>query len=83
LRLSRIKLQIFPIVGFLLLAALCLAPTGARAANFTASLDRDTITLGETATLSLTFEGGQSKNVPTPNISGPARPKVSTSSTAQ
>jgi hypothetical protein len=70
LRLSRIKLQIFPIVGLLLLAALCLAPTGARAANFTAALDRDTITLGETATLSLTFEGGQSKNVPAPNVPG-------------
>ncbi|HEX3856325.1 MAG TPA: BatD family protein, partial [Verrucomicrobiae bacterium] len=37
---------------------------------FTASLDRDTITLGESATLSLTFEGGQSKNVPTPGVPG-------------
>jgi hypothetical protein len=40
------------------------------AASFTASLDRDTITLGEQATLSLTFEGGQSRNVPTPNVPG-------------
>ncbi len=41
-----------------------------RAANFTASLDRDTITLGEQATLSLTFEGGQPQNVPTPDAPG-------------
>lgn len=32
------------------------------AASFTASLDRDTITLGEQATLTLTFEGGQPQN---------------------
>ncbi len=42
----------------------------ADAASFTASLDRDTLTLGEQATLSLTFEGGQSRNVPTPNVPG-------------
>ena len=41
-----------------------------RAASFTASLDRDTIALGETATLSLTFQDGQPKTVPTPNVSG-------------
>ena len=35
----------------------------ATAASFTASLDRDTITLGEQATLSLTFEGGQPKSM--------------------
>lgn len=46
----------------------CLAT--AFAANFTASLDRDTIALGETATLSLAFEGGQPGNVPTPQIPG-------------
>ena len=40
------------------------------AASFTASLDRDAITLGEAATLSLVFEGGQSRNVPTPNVPG-------------
>jgi hypothetical protein len=40
------------------------------AANFTASLDRGTIALGETATLSLTFEGGQPQNVPTPEVPG-------------
>jgi hypothetical protein len=42
----------------------------ARAASFTASLDSDTITLGESATLSLSFEGGQSRNVPTPTVPG-------------
>jgi hypothetical protein len=42
----------------------------AGAASFTASLDRDTITLGEHATLSLTFEGGQSRDVPTPSVPG-------------
>ncbi|HTV63006.1 MAG TPA: BatD family protein [Verrucomicrobiae bacterium] len=42
----------------------------ARAASFTASLDRDSISLGETATLSLSFEGAQPKNVPTPDVPG-------------
>ncbi len=41
----------------LVLAALCLGGARLDAATFTASLDRDTIALGETATLSLTFEG--------------------------
>ena len=39
----------------------------AHAATFTASLDRDTITLGESATLSLTFEGGTPDNIPMPS----------------
>jgi hypothetical protein len=47
-----------------------LAVAAARAASFTASLDSDTITLGQDATLSLTFEGGQSKNVPKPSVPG-------------
>src|SRR5208283_364771 len=34
------------------------------AASFTASLDRDTIALGETATLSLTFEGSAPRTIP-------------------
>ncbi|HZR21358.1 MAG TPA: BatD family protein [Verrucomicrobiae bacterium] len=38
----------------------------AAGASFTASLDRDTITLGESATLSLSFEGGSPDSVPTP-----------------
>ncbi len=42
----------------------------ATAASFTASLDRDTITLGEQATLSLAIEGSQSPHVPTPGVRG-------------
>jgi hypothetical protein len=42
----------------------------ASAANFTASLDRDSIAMGETATLTMTFEGGQPQNTPTPDVSG-------------
>lgn len=42
----------------------------ARAANFTASLDRDSIAMGETATLTLNFDGGQPQSVPTPDVSG-------------
>jgi hypothetical protein len=55
---------------WMVLAAVALLPGAAGAASFTASLDRDVITLGEQATLSLAFEGGQSKNVPTPNVPG-------------
>jgi hypothetical protein len=52
----------------LLLATLC---TGAAvAASFTASLDRDAIMLGESATLSLSFEGAQPRNVPLPQVAG-------------
>ena len=54
----------------LVLAALCLGGARLDAATFTASLDRDTIALGESATLSLTFEGGSPKDVPTPNVPG-------------
>lgn len=38
--------------------------TLATAATFNASIDRDTLTLGETATLSLTFSGGAPQEVP-------------------
>jgi len=55
---------------FACLAVLVSGTVPAGAASFTASLDRDTMTLGENATLSLTFEGGQSKNVPTPSVPG-------------
>ena len=55
---------------WLAMVAAALLSGAAVAATFTASLDRDTITLGEQATLSLSFEGGQSKNVPTPNVPG-------------
>jgi len=68
--LSRIIRHIFLIVGFLFLAATGLISTHARAATFTASLDRDTISLGETAALSLAFEGAQPKNVPSPDVPG-------------
>ncbi len=43
----------------------------ARAATFTASLDNDTLSLGQSTTLSLTFEGGSPQYVPTPpNVPG-------------
>jgi hypothetical protein len=50
------------------LAVLCLAlrPASAGATTFTASLDRDTITFGESVTLGLTFEGGSSAEQPGP-----------------
>ena len=60
----------FTLKIWMVLAAVALLNGVALAASFTASLDRDTITLGEQATLSLVFEGGQSKNVPTPNVRG-------------
>lgn len=50
---------------------LCLVVAPAHAASFTASLDNDTLTLGQSATLSLTFEGGQPRNTPgLPDIPG-------------
>lgn len=67
--MSRIR-HIFLIVGFLFLAATGLISPRARAATFTASLDRDTITLGDTATLSLTFEGSQPKSLTAPSAPG-------------
>ncbi len=54
----------------LVLAGLCLAAIPLPAATFTASLDRDAIALGETATLSLTFEGGQPQTAPSPDVPG-------------
>jgi hypothetical protein len=51
----------------ILLLALALA---ARAVNFTASLDRDSLTLGESAMLSLIFEGGEPQTAPVPGVSG-------------
>src|SRR5208282_3903460 len=64
------KLILGPVAAGFCLLLLCLAVTPARAASFTASLDSDTLTLGQSATLSLTFEGGQPRNVPTPSVSG-------------
>jgi hypothetical protein len=55
----------------MVLAVLCLGGARLDAATFTASLDRDTIALGESATLSLTFEDGSPRNVPLPpNVAG-------------
>ncbi|HWV99321.1 MAG TPA: BatD family protein [Candidatus Acidoferrum sp.] len=51
---------------FALALPVFLCPAGLLAATFTASLDRDTLTLGETATLSLAFVGGTPRSVPTP-----------------
>jgi hypothetical protein len=39
------------------------APPALLAATFTATLDRETVTVGETATLSLTFKGGEPKSM--------------------
>ena len=64
------KLSWVPVTAGFCLLLLWLAVTPARAASFTASLDNDTLTLGQSATLSLTFEGGQPKNVPTPGVPG-------------
>jgi hypothetical protein len=45
--------------------------TCGRAADFTASLDRDNVTLGEQATLSLKFDGVQPQNAPSlPAVTG-------------
>jgi hypothetical protein len=52
------------------LVVVALLNGAALAASFTASLDRDTVTMGESATLSLAFEGGQTRNLPTPNVPG-------------
>ena len=57
------RLNLFFAAGLLWLAAMNFGGA-ARAANFTASLDRDTITLGESVTLSLAFEGGQPQSLP-------------------
>ena len=54
------------LLALLLGAFLFLALTQAVfAANFTASLDRDSISLGESASLNLTFEDGQPTRMPT------------------
>jgi BatD DUF11 like domain len=61
---------IFQAAAFFILAVLIFRVATADAASFTAALDRDTIAMGETATMSLTFEGGQAKNLPTPQVTG-------------
>ena len=60
---------------WLVLVAVALLHRAAWAASFTASLDRDTMTLGEQATLSLKFEGVQPQDAPgMPKIAGLALP---------
>jgi hypothetical protein len=46
----------------------CLHPAIAGAASFTASLDRGTITLGESANLALAIEGGTPRDIQLPSI---------------
>lgn len=62
-----------------LLVAVALFNSAAFAASFTASLDRDTITLGESATLSLAFEGGQPGKVEMQRVPGLQVVQVGTS----
>ena len=50
--------------AFLLLLLWSAAPHALVAATFTATLDRETVTVGENATLSLTFKGGEPKSIP-------------------
>jgi hypothetical protein len=52
----------FPLLALLLW---CL-PSILGAASFTATLDRETVTVGESLTLSLKFEGGEPKQMPSP-----------------
>jgi len=56
---------------FVVLAAwiLCLVPRAATAVTFATSLDRDTISLGESVTLGLKFDGGGPQTAPSlPNL---------------
>jgi hypothetical protein len=58
---ARIGPRLLPALACLIL----LGTAAGSAASFTASLDRDTITLGESATLSLSFSGGNAPDAPT------------------
>jgi len=64
------RLSLMPVVAGFCLLLLWLGTTPTHAASFTASLDNDTLTLGQSTTLSLTFEGGSPRNVPAPSVSG-------------
>jgi hypothetical protein len=66
LRGQNCRPNFFSVAVLLFLAAAGLAG----AASFTASLDRDTITLGESTTLSLAFEGAQPRSLPSPQVAG-------------
>lgn len=64
LRLMRFRIPNKPLWAVVALLS-WIAPQGLWAANFTATLDRDSVTVGESATLTLTFEG-QPKAIPSP-----------------
>jgi hypothetical protein len=65
------KLYSFSIAVILILATLSFIPVPTNAASFTASLDRDSIALGESATLTLKFEGDLPQSEPSlPEIPG-------------
>jgi len=55
---------------WLVLLTVALVHGAALAASFSASLDRDAITMGEEATLSLAFEGGQPNDVKMQQVAG-------------
>lgn len=61
----------FTLKMLMMVLAVVMIHDTARAASFTASLDRDTITLGDHATLSLKFEGVHPQSAPSlPSIAG-------------
>ena len=61
---SRSRFGLRLLFAVLLLLLWSAAPSALRAASFTATLDRGNVTVGETATLSLTFKGGEPKSIP-------------------
>ena len=71
---SRSPVGLRPPFAFYLLL-LCALPPVAGAASFTATLDRESVTVGETATLTLKFEGGTPSSIPSP----PALPNLQVS----
>ena len=76
--LSRRVLLEYRLVPLLALVWLSLGMVLGQAANFTVSLDRDAITLGDSVTLTFQFNDCDPDNMPTPNlpgvrISGPMR----------
>src|SRR6266496_972564 len=62
--LTRARSRFSPGAAVLLRIVLASGGSAGLAAQLTASLDRDTIILGESANLSLTFEGSQSEGAP-------------------
>ena len=55
---------------WMLFFAACLCACTVKGASFTASLDRDTMTLGETVTLSLAFDGSSPQDAPAFDVPG-------------